>query len=91
MVDEVNPHLLNAQIQQASKKLEIGWMGHVFGDAAEKPGNVAAAAVVLAFILLALVLFAVPNSPDVPKREVITLLGGVITGALGFIFGRTTK
>jgi membrane protease YdiL (CAAX protease family) len=91
MADQVNSRLLNAKAQQASKKLEIGWMGIVFGDAAEKPGNVAAAVIVLAFFGLMFILFFLPDSQGSSKKEALTLLGGMMTGALGFVFGRTTS
>lgn len=87
MADQVTPNLAHAQLQQASKMLEIGWMGRVFGDAAEKPGNVAAAAIVLAFIMLAVVIIVVPDTAT-SKTQLLTLLGSIITGALGFLFGR---
>lgn len=91
MADQVNPRLANAQLQQASKKLEIGWVGLIFGDVAEKPGNIAAAAIVLSFLLLAGLFLWVPDSSTAPKKEALTLLGSVITGALGFLFGRGTR
>jgi hypothetical protein len=90
MVDQVNPRLANAQVQQASKKLEIGWVGLIFGDATEKPGNIAATAIICAFILILVLLFA-PVSEGTPKQEALTLLGSIITGALGFLFGRGTR
>jgi hypothetical protein len=91
MADHVNPRLANAQIQQASKKLEIGWVGLIFGDVTEKPGNIAAAAIILAFLLLTAVLLVVPDASTAPKKEALTLLGSIITGALGFLFGRGTR
>lgn len=91
MADQVNSRLPNAKAQQASKKLEIGWMGIVFGDAAEKPGNVAAVAIVLSFFALMLILFFLPDGQSSSKKEALTLLGGIMTGALGFLFGRTTS
>jgi hypothetical protein len=76
--------------QHAAKKLEIGWLGVVFGDAAEKPGNIAAVAMLLAFLMIAILYFA-PDSPNIPKREMVTLWGSIITGALGFLFGRSSR
>ena len=84
------PKLGPGQTQNESKKLEIGWMGIIFGDASEKPGNIAALAIVLAFALL-VVLFFVPDTTSGPKAQAMTLLGSVITGALGFLFGRRTQ
>jgi uncharacterized membrane protein (Fun14 family) len=67
--------------------LEIGLVGLIFGDATEKPGNIAAMAIGCAFLLM-LALFLIPDSAATPKREALTLLGSIITGALGFLFGR---
>jgi hypothetical protein len=90
MADRVDPRLIGAQVAHATKKLEMGLMGVVFGDATEKPGNIAAVAILLAFIGLMIILFALPDSATTPKREVVTLFGSIITGALGFLFGRKT-
>ena len=78
-------------IQQATKKLEIGWMGIIFGDASEKPGNIAALAILLAFVGILVVAVWVPDVNNTPKRELITLFGGIITGSIGFLFGRSTS
>jgi hypothetical protein len=78
-------------VQQAAKKLEIGWMGLIFGDAAEKPGNIAALAILLAFFGILAIAVWVPDTSSAPKRELITLFGGIITGSIGFLFGRSTS
>ena len=91
MIDRVSAGHINTGAKQASKKLEIGWMGRLFGDASEKPGNIAGLAIILAFLMLVFVLYAVPDTATAPKREAVTLLGGIITGALGFLFGRTSR
>jgi hypothetical protein len=90
MVDQVSAVRIKADAQQASKKLEMGWMGIIFGDVANKPGNIAAVAIVLAFVMFAAVLIFVPDTAASPKREALTLFGSIITGALGFLFGRAT-
>jgi len=64
-------------------------MGRIFGDASEKPGNIAGVAIVLALILLLVIMFEIPAN-DSAKPQVLTLLGSIITGALGFLFGRRT-
>jgi len=89
MTEQFTPQLETIHLQTQSKKLEIGWMGLIFGDVANKPGNVAAVAIVLAFILLAVALFIGPN--DAPRGQAITLFGSIITGALGYLFGRSAS
>ncbi|SRR5579871_6545546 len=90
-VDDKEIAKLNAGYAHSSreKAMEMGWIGRFFGGAAEKPGNIAGAALFLSFAFLAAILFWGPNSPDFPKHEAVTLFGGIITGALGFLFGRT--
>jgi hypothetical protein len=79
----------NAHIQQANKKLEIGWMGIIFGDAAEKPGNIAGAAMLLGFAGAIAIAIWMPDGAN--KASLLTLFGSVITGSIGFVFGRTTS
>lgn len=81
----------NTQIQHATKKLEIGWMGIIFGDSSEKPGNIAGFAILISFIAILIIAVYVPDSATSPKSELLTLFGGIITGALGFVFGRSTS
>lgn len=88
MSDQFRPIQVHGELQQA-KKLEIGLIGLIFGDAAEKPGNIAAAAIVLSFIMFIVLVYA-PDSSAFPKSQAMTLLGSVITGALGFLFGRSS-
>jgi len=79
----------NALIQQANKKLEMGWMGIVFGDASEKPGNIAGAAMLMGFVGIIAVAIWMPDSNS--KASLLTLFGTIITGAIGFVFGRSTS
>ena len=79
----------SGHIQQANKKLEIGWMGRIFGDAAEKPGNIAGAAMLLGFIGLIAIAVWMPDSNS--KASLLTLFGSIITGSVGFVFGRSTS
>lgn len=65
-------------------------MGMLFGGATEKPGNIAGFAILISFIGIMALLIA-PESASFPKREALTLFGGIITGALGYLFGRATS
>lgn len=60
-------------------------MGVIFGDAAEKPGNVAAAAILLSFIALVVVFCFAPE--DI-RGQALALFGSIVTGSIGFLFGR---
>jgi hypothetical protein len=90
-VNRVSVPTSESHIQQAAKKLEIGWMGLLFGDATEKPGNIAALAILLAFVGILIAAIFVPDVANSPKRDLITLFGGIITGAMGFLFGRSSS
>lgn len=61
-------------------------MGYLFGNSANQPGNVAGFAIIIACVMVAVLLFA-PTSPDVPKRELLTLFASIVPGALGYYFG----
>lgn len=66
-------------------------MGILFGDATERPGNIAGLAIILAFAGLLAIAFWMPGGDETHKGELLTLLGGIVTGALGFVFGRSTS
>jgi hypothetical protein len=89
MANQLNPRPNTAHLQQASKKLEIGCMGIMFGDAGEKPGNIAAAAMLLGFVGIIVVAIWVPDGSS--KSSLLTLFGSIITGSVGFVFGRSTS
>ncbi len=72
-------------------KLRRGWLGRVFGWASEKPGNIAGAAIVLAFVFLGLILFVPAASDKIDTGGLVIALVGIITLALGYLFGRADK
>ena len=67
---------------------EMGWFGRVLGGATEKPGNVAGFAVVISVVMIAVLIFFVPKNTSAPVDQLYTLFGGIITLALGYLFGR---
>jgi hypothetical protein len=85
MADQVSVARLRAETQHTTKKLEMGLMGVIFGDATEKPGNVAAVAILLSFI--ALVIIFCSAASDI-RGQAIALFGSIITGSIGYLFGR---
>jgi len=78
--------ILDVQLQHATKQMEMGLLGSLFGD--KKPENVAGFAITLAFLGIMVAAFA-PVATDFPRRELITGCIGIITGALGFVFGHS--
>lgn len=90
----IDPELQNvvvqAQMTDAHRRREMGVIGGFIGGGAEKPGNVAYFAIVYSFTVILVICF-LPDSPSLPKRELFTLFGGIVTSALGFLFGRSTR
>lgn len=78
--------ILDAEHAQASKRIERGAVGWLFGSGKEKPGNVAGLAILLACIMIIL-LAELNMATDVPRKELIMLIAGIIPGALGYYFG----
>ena len=69
----------------------MGWVGWAFGNVTEKPGNIAAVAIVGAFFAIMFLSYVSPKTDGFPLRELLTLFGGIITTALGFLFGRSSQ
>lgn len=68
----------------ALKRMELGWIGLVFGGASEKPGNIAAV-LLISSLLVSLVASIFPFAA--PSGAVKTL-EGLAALALGYLFGR---
>lgn len=81
--------ILDAEHAQKSQKIARGLMGWLLGSGKEKPGNVAALAIMLACAMIIL-LALIDVKPDVPRKELIMLIAGIIPGALGYYFGFLT-
>ncbi|CAN7170181.1 hypothetical protein [Brevundimonas sp. LjRoot202] len=79
---------LAAEAREA-RKLELGLVGKMFGGGEEKAGNFGAVAFALSLIGLVAVLFLMPGS-DEAKPQAVTILGSVVSGALGFVIGKKT-
>lgn len=88
-----NPKLhgkvIDTQHEQAIKRIERGAMGWLCGAGKEKPGNVTALAILLACAMI-IILSELNVPPDVPRKELIMLIAGIIPGALGYYFGFLT-
>lgn len=82
--------MLQSHAATEAAKIKRGAIGAIFGMDTEKPGNIGVFAFALAALLFLVVLFVEPG-PDFPKREALLTFGGIMTTALGFIFGRATS
>jgi high-affinity Fe2+/Pb2+ permease len=69
---------------------DLGFLGKMFGSRDHSPSNIAGLAIIVAFLILVGILFA-PDSLSLPKKDVFTLVSGIITLTLGFLFGRSTN
>lgn len=89
-----NPDLakqvLQAHQDTRSKEIEGGVFGKLFGFATEKPGNIAGFAIVVSIVALIAILLWMPDSESISKKDAATLFAGIITLALGFVFGRSS-
>jgi hypothetical protein len=81
--------ILDAKHAHTSQRIARGVMGLVLGVGKEKPGNVTGFAIIVACTMI-LALGFLNLHQDVPKRELIMLIAGVIPGALGYYFGYLT-
>jgi hypothetical protein len=78
--------ILDAEHEQATKRLERGAMGWLLGGGKEKPGNVVGFAIIVACAMM-LAIGMLNFHPDVPRKELIMLIASIIPGAIGYYFG----
>jgi len=64
---------------------ELGMLGWFFGSKDNAPYYIAAVAIIISLGLLCYAMTAQPQN-----AAAMTLLGSIITGALGYIFGRSS-
>ena len=83
------------ELNFAEKKLDIGVLGQFFGSSTEKPGNIAGLTVSISLIALVLVVIMVfvvilqNGDSNFPLIQVMGVFGTIVSGALGFVFGRS--
>lgn len=84
-------HQLLEDSRRKTRRQEMGLFG-LLGSGPEKPANIVALAIILAFVCLAAVIFGYPDSGEhLSKKDLITPLISLITLALGYLFGRSSK
>ena len=79
----------DAEFRLAAQKVEVGWLGKLFGRGAEKPGNIAGAAIGLGFLGIMILVFWAPSNERIPVEELIGSFATIITVALGFLIGKS--
>lgn len=86
---ELAGKLLQSHADVEAAKMQRGLVGAVIGMGEEKPGNIGVLAFVMAGALFLIVFFA-PSTAELPKKEALLTFAGIMTTALGFVFGRAT-
>ncbi len=66
-------------------------MGSLFGGPADKPGNIAGFVIAISAVGVICVLVWLPEGGSLSKKDAVTALGGLITLALGYVFGRGNR
>ena len=71
------------------RKLDMGWLGRVFGGKDEKAGNVAVAAILTAFVMvISMTIIDACVDTEIPYSQVVVTGGiSIITAALGYVCG----
>ena len=71
------------------RKLDLGWLGRVFGGKDEKAGNVAIAAILMAFVMvISMTIIDACVKAEIPYSQVVVTGGiSIITAALGYVCG----
>jgi hypothetical protein len=76
------------QRSHEDRKLERGAMGWLFGMGAEKPANIAGFAIVVSFVAAIITVIWMPDADSFTRKDAVLIFVGIITLALGFLFGR---
>jgi hypothetical protein len=74
------------------RKLELGYVGLIFGGGSEKSGNIALITIIIVFLLLLFIFYriGVAANGDLLIKIASPLLS-IITLALGYLFGSSRK
>jgi hypothetical protein len=88
---EIAATVVQGEQSRKSRQVEMGWIGRAFGSHTDKPGNIAAFVIIVSFLFLAAIFIFAPDSQDISKREIAASCFALISGALGFVFGRNTN
>ena len=71
------------------RSLDLGWIGRIFGGKEEKAGNIAIAAIIMAFLMVtAMFVIDAFVEPAISYSQVVVTGGiSIITAALGYVCG----
>lgn len=88
---ELQGKLIEGQLVNEQKREERGVMGRFWGGGSEKPGNIAGFVIIVFAIMFACVLLWGTDTASLSRKDSLVIIGGFITLALGFIFGRSSS
>ena len=79
----------DSQSYLRERKLDLGWLGCIFGGKDEKAGNVAVAAILMAFaMVISMTIIDACVDTEIPYSQVVVTGGiSIITAALGYVCG----
>jgi hypothetical protein len=80
--------VIELETQRTARLLEMGWIGKVFGSVQDKPGNIAGFAIIASFLVLVGILVVSAMDPAFKTDAVLPIFTGIITLALGYLFGK---
>jgi hypothetical protein len=80
--------VIEFETQRTTRSLEMGWIGRVFGSVQDKPGNIAGFAIIASFFVLVGIIIVSARDPAFKTDAVLPVFTGIITLALGYLFGK---
>lgn len=79
------------EAQHTTRKMELGWIGKIFGGGVEKNGNIAGIVLLLSFLAVMTLLVFSALYPEAKLSEAVGAFFGIITTTVGYIFGKNSK
>lgn len=86
---EVAGKLVDAQAQQAIKKLDRGGLGWVFGTKDHVPNNIAGT--VVAICIISIVYLLLFSASFAENKDKIAVISPILTLFGGYLFGKNSK
>jgi hypothetical protein len=81
--------VIDAEAERESKKLDRGMIGIMFGTKDHVPNNVAASICIICMLSICVIYARSDSFAD--SKDPITVISGILTLGLGFLFGRASK
>jgi hypothetical protein len=82
--------VIASRVRQEERVTEMGRFGIIFGSVQEKPGNIAGMVILSSFIVLVAILIISAENSNFKTDALIPVFTGIISLALGYLFGKST-